>query len=365
MNQDDLGSYIRATSADSGRLAKGIKDFSVFDLQYIPDKPLFREEAKTIIDRLMRYKHTRIPRNMCVVGSRGSGKTLLLSFLARVFPSECEIPFLVANCRVHNTSFKVLAHFLNVNARGYGLSELWGEFEKKVPRGTVIVLDEVDILAEHDLRRDILYFLSRSPNSYCVVLLSNSPKFIDTLDESTKSSLQPERIYFKNYSAQEIHEILRQRAKAGMESADDAILGEIAALTARNTNSDVRVAIKTLLYHATKEAESVSECFERARRDLVLDLLHNLNDKALLILSALMKEPDGFVKDIYRRYVDLSRTQGEEAYSYMHFYNNLSYLQSVGLVLLILAKVNRAYTKRIEPLFSVEQLETVLRARFA
>jgi hypothetical protein len=49
----------------------------------------------------------------------------------------------------------------------------------------------------------------------------------------------------------------------------------------------------------------------------------------------------------------------------MHFYNNLSYLQSVGLVLLILAKVNRAYTKRIEPLFSVEQLETVLRARFA
>jgi hypothetical protein len=34
-------------------------------------------------------------------------------------------------------------------------------------------------------------------------------------------------------------------------------------------------------------------------------------------------------------------------------------------VLMILAKVNRAYTKRLEPLFSSEQLETVLQARFS
>ena len=125
------------------------------------------------------------------------------------------------------------------------------------------------------------------------------------------------------------------------------------------------MAIKTLLYYATKEASSVSECFEHARRDLVLDVLKGLNDKALLILSSVVKEQDGLVKDVYLRYVELSKATGEEAYSYMHFYNNLSYFQSIGLILLILAKINRAYTKRIEPLFSAEQLESILKVRFS
>lgn len=365
MAMDDLENYIRETEAGSSESTSRVKDFSVFDLQYIPENPLFREEAKLVIDRIMKHKHTRIPRNLLVVGARGSGKTLLFNYLARVLPSKFDIPLLVANCRVHNTSFKVLAHFLKVQPRGYCFSELCEKFEKEMPAGAVIVLDEIDILAERDLRRDILYFLSRSGKSYSVVLLSNNPKFLDALDESTRSSLQPERILFKNYSVEEIHEILKQRAEIGIESAEDAVLAEIAALTARNTNSDVRVAIKTLLYHATKEADSVSECFACARRDLVLDVLHSLNDKALLILSAVVKEPEGFVKDVYRRYTSLSQASGEEAYSYMHFYNNLSYLQSIGLILLILAKFNRAYTKRIEPLFSAEQLESVLQTRFS
>ena len=126
----------------------------------------------------------------------------------------------------------------------------------------------------------------------------------------------------------------------------------------------IRVALKTLLYVVTKEAENVAASFERARQDIVSDLLQNLNDKALLILRAVCEEPTGFVKGVYKQYVSLSQALGEEPYSYVYFYSNLSFLQSVGLIMLISAKLHRAYTNRIHPLFPKEQLDSVLHARF-
>ena len=78
------------------------------------------------------------------------------------------------------------------------------------------------------------------------ILLSNNPKFITGLDESIRSSLQPEIIHFRSYNAIELQEILTDRAQIGLKSVPVKIINEIAAMTVKNTNSDVRVAIKTL-----------------------------------------------------------------------------------------------------------------------
>ena len=114
----------------------------------------------------------------------------------------------------------------------------------------------------------------------------------------------------------------------------------------------------------THEAASVSECFERARHDIMGDMLQNLNDKALLVLRSAVDETTGFVKQVYCRYCQLSRDMGEDPYSYYYFYSNLAFLQSVGLLMLVSAKVDRAYTNRIHPLVSKEQIEAVVAARF-
>ena len=135
-------------------------------------------------------------------------------------------------------------------------------------------------------------------------------------------------------------------------------------MTARNTNSDVRVALKTVVYVVTNEAESVTACFDRARHDIVMDMVNGLNEKALLILKAGCEESTGLVKAVYERYARLSREKGEEPYSYVYFYNTLAYLQSVGLIMLVSAKVNRAYTNRIQPLVGEDILGPVLAARF-
>ena len=60
-------------------------------------------------------------------------------------------------------------------------------------------------------------------------------------------------------------------------------------MTTRLTNSDARVAIKTLQYVVTGQGKDVRSAFERARHDLVVDMVSDLSDSTLLILWFLKK----------------------------------------------------------------------------
>ncbi len=326
-----------------------------------------REEAKILIDSLLLYQQSGIPKNLTIFGARGSGKTLMVKYLAEKLnsqESDKKINFLYVNIRYQNTSYKILAHFLKIKARGPTLSELFERFEKRYPRKTVIVLDEIDLMGNKDRHMEILYFLSRSSNNYMVIILSNTPRLLHRIDASTRSTLQPEIVYFKNYDAQQIYEILEDRAKIGLTKWEESDLRKIAALTTRNTISDVRVAIKTLLYSAVESALSVDAAFERAAKDIVIDVIQDLNDKCLLILESCRRTKSGFAKDIYQCYVRLSEEYGETPFSYMHFYNNLSYLQSCSLIVLVATKVDRTYTNRIRILFDQNIVEEIFKTAF-
>jgi Cdc6-like AAA superfamily ATPase len=126
----------------------------------------------------------------------------------------------------------------------------------------------------------------------------------------------------------------------------------------------VRVAIKTLYLWALEPTVPLKENFEKARRDIMFDVVKDLNDKNLLILKAALSQQDGFVKDIYETYKRISVQFNEDPFSYVYFYSNLSYLQSLGLVLLISTKVNRTYANRIQLTFDPSILATLWNMRF-
>ena len=349
------------------RLERGkerIRDASVFDFNYLPHKPFMREEAKPVIDALLRYQKTGIANHLVLLGSRGCGKTLLVRYLMKLVSARANLRFHYVNCRSQNTSFKILAWILGVRPRGVSLAELWASFCATQPGKQVFVLDEVDLLSEKDRSKEILYLISRSSQNYMAVLLSNNPKFLNQLDESTRSTLQPEIVHFRNYTAPQISEILEERARAGLWKIPKREIRKVAALTAKNTNSDARVAIKTLYYWALEAEVSVEEHFERARRDIVVDLLNDLTDKNLLILKSALLSQDRYVKDIYARYRRLSVEVKEEPFSYVYFYTNLAYLQSLGLIVLVSTKVDKSYTNRVELVFASELLESVWEVRF-
>jgi Cdc6-like AAA superfamily ATPase len=282
----DIKTYLRRQQEQFGRSAQHVKDFSVFDFSYMPDEPLMRDECTRLIDALLRFDISRIPTHQVVIGSRGSGKTLTLKYLQRIIPTHTGLRILYANCREENTSFKIFAHLLEGEVAGASLSELYQRFVLTHPPKTVVILDEVDLMSPKDPRREILYLLSRSTKPFMVIMLSNSPHVIKQLDAATRSSLQPEPVHFRNYNAEQIHEILRDRAQRGLRQWADGQLAEIAALTVRQTNADARVAIKTLWYLACGVTGDIPTCFEQARRDVVVDVVNDLSDHNLLILWA-------------------------------------------------------------------------------
>jgi Cdc6-like AAA superfamily ATPase len=96
----------------------------------------------------------------------------------------------------------------------------------------------------------------------------------------------------------------------------------------------------------------------------MFDVVRDLNDKNLLILKAALSQQEGYVKDVYQAYRRISVQYREEPFSYVHFYSNLAYQQSLGLILLVSTKVDRTYTNRIQLTFDPAILTSVWQARF-
>jgi cell division control protein 6 len=360
----DIEEYLRQKQKNLASKAKNISNFKIFDFNYIPQKLLLRQEVKPVIDAILRYKQTSIANNVLILGSRGSGKSVSAKYLMKMLAEQTDLKFVYVNCRQHNTSFKILAALLDVSPRGTGLDELWQAFMMSNKQGVIFILDEIDLMSDKDRNKDILYLISRSSNNYMAILLSNNPKFVNCLDESIKSTLQPEIIHFSSYNAIEIESILTARAKVGLKFVPQGIIGQISGMTVKDTNSDVRIAIKTLYLWALEPDIDLRQHFEKARRDIMVDVVKDLNDKNLLILRAALNNQHGYVKDIYATYRKISLNHNEEPFSYVHFYSNLSYLQSLGLIILISTKVNRAYTKRIQLTFDPAILKMLWQTRF-
>jgi cell division control protein 6 len=360
----DIERYLADKQEDLAKKSSRIRNSHVFDFNYIPPKPLMREEAKPVIDAILRYQNSGIANNVLILGCRGSGKSVIAKYLMQILGKRPNLDFVYVNCRQYNTSFKILAAAVGGRPRGISVDELWYLFSDKYPGKTVVILDEIDLISEKDKNKDILYLLSRSPNNYMTMLLSNNPRFHQQLDSSIQSTLQPEIVHFRSYNALELQEILTDRAKIGLGAVPESIINEIAAMTVKNVNSDVRVAIKTLYCWAMEPEISIREHFEKARRDILFDVIRDLNDSNLTILRSAVSVKEGYVKDIYSAYRRLCIELKQEPFSYVHFYANLSYLQSLGLIIMIATKIGRTYTNRIQLLFDSTTLSAIWSLRF-
>jgi Cdc6-like AAA superfamily ATPase len=363
-NVGSIREYLQQQQQQIGQHVAVVKDFAVFDFNHVPDEPVLRPEARSLIDGMLRFEVTGVPTHLAVIGSRGSGKTLTVKYLQRLMGEQTQLTLLYANCRQHNSSYKVLAHLLGSRQVGCGLSDLFERFTERFPGRTVVVLDEIDLMSPKDRRREILYLLSRAESPYMVVMLSNSPQVLKQLDAATRSSLQPVPMHFANYDAEQLRLILEDRARRGLHDWDQQRLAQIAALTTHRTNADARVAIKTLFYTVTQPADDLETCFEQARRDIVVDMTNDLSDGNLMILQAACHGSSNLAKDVYHRYAVQSRQGGDKPFSYVHFLSQLSYLQSMGLITLVSAKHGRTYTHRILVAFDPAVVESLCRLRF-
>ncbi len=175
-------------------------------------------------------------------------------------------------------------------------------------------------------------------------------------DESVKSSLQPDHIVFHEYSADEIREILKMRAKEGLNEYDKEALGLLSALLVRDYRSDARIGIKALEILGRIniwDEDSIITALKQAYVEVEGETLKNLGDRDLLILAALIKN-----QDTNKAYVEVSASNHLllRGVSKSTFFQSVNYLQNLGLITLIKKKIGRYYTMESQILLSDESI---------
>lgn len=203
--------------------------------------------------------------NIFIYGKTGTGKTAVARFvLSRLEEKAKEIgaPLRTCymNCRLTGTNYRVLADLCrslgaSVPFTGLAVAELldrFREFLNMKRQMLIVTLDEIDALVKSREDDNLLYELTRINESLHdswvgFVGISNDLHFKEFLDPRILSCLSEEEVVFKPYLADELYDILLERARAAfVENAlSDSSLHLCAALAARE-HGDARRALDLL-----------------------------------------------------------------------------------------------------------------------
>ncbi|MCZ7362257.1 MAG: AAA family ATPase, partial [Candidatus Methanoperedens sp.] len=199
---------------------------STYTPDYLPHRS---EQVKALATVLVSALRGETPSNVLIYGKTGTGKTAVAKHVGQELERTGElygVPSVVIyiNCEVVDTQYRLLAslarHFeKEIPMTGWPTDQVYTEFKNaldKDRRIAIIILDEVDKLVNKG--DDILYNLTRinsdlKKSKVSLIGITNDLKFTEFLDPRVKSSLGEEEIIFPPYDANQIRDILRQRAE--------------------------------------------------------------------------------------------------------------------------------------------------------
>lgn len=371
----------------------------VLSPHFIPKKLISRVKEINSIERALApsLKGER-GRNLFVYGKTGTGKTsctkYVLDEVKGIPNTKAKISYV--NCKIYNSRYRVLSkivsdHLPTYAKRGYGTVDLyekmtnWIEEDNKI---LVVILDEVDVVKDLD---DLIYTLTRinsdiKAGGVTIIGISNRVSFKETLDPRSLSTLYETELVFPPYYANELFEIIKDRAASGFKSnvITDDILHFIAATSAKE-GGDARLSLKILSKagEITEEKEGdkitmkeAEEASKLADNDIVYELIGTLPEHHKLVLYsiALLTQSGGSYKkltdgvdtylfsgEVYHRYKSITEGLHKEAKSERWYRKYLSELEMQGLVASYESgKGIRGHTKLIKLMYPPQKTKEVL-----
>ncbi|HOU70670.1 MAG TPA: ORC1-type DNA replication protein [Methanothrix sp.] len=281
---------------------------------YTPSNLPHREEQiNSLASILVPALRGETPSNVLIYGKTGTGKTAVAKYVGKELEEagteerKCSVIYI--NCEVVDTQYRILAHLARhfdkeIPMTGWPTDQVYSEFrdaldeEKKV---VVIMLDEVDKLVRKG--DDVLYNLSRVNSDLLrskvsIIGISNDLKFTEFLDPRVKSSLGEDEIIFPPYDAEQIRDILEQRASLSFNSGalQESVIPLCAAFAAQEYG-DARKALDLLrisgeLAERTRSAvvseEHVRAAREKIEQDRVEEVIKTLPTQSKLVLYSIV-----------------------------------------------------------------------------
>jgi cell division control protein 6 len=257
------------------------------------------------------------PPSFLCYGPTGTGKTATVRYVSQKLAEQCgdNRPWWIyINCSILSTPYRILAHIYNAISKREKIpptglpkdvifKKLLGILDLKLKNSICfLVLDEIDMLINKKKDSEILYDLTRLNENLdscrtCLIGISNKLKFKEHLDPRVLSSLGREHIVFPSYNANELKDILNNRAKIAFHQGvlKNEVIPLCAAVAAKE-HGDARKALQLLRkagelaeraqnkYISRKHIEDAQEDLER---DHIVEFIKGLPLQAQLVLTSI------------------------------------------------------------------------------
>ncbi|MEM1578441.1 MAG: ORC1-type DNA replication protein [Archaeoglobaceae archaeon] len=368
------------------------KNRDVLRHSYTPESLPHREEQiKQLVELLSPLLRGGTPSNIFIYGKSGTGKTATVKLVmknleevSRKVGTNVVVQYL--NCEIIDTAYRVLATIArklgkNVPMTGWPTDQVYEEVKNAIEKKEakmVIVLDEIDKLVKR--AEEALYSLTRinaelSNARVCLIGISNNLKFKSFLDARILSSLSEEELVFPPYNAEQLEDILKQRAKLAFNEGvlEDGVIQLCAAIAAQE-HGDARKALDLLRVSAEiaeRERESkirikhVRKAVKKIETDYMLETVRTLplHTKILLYSMAILAEDmEKFTTgEVYCVYKKLCTKACLEALTQRRVSDLLSELDSLGVInSIVVSKGRYGRTREIKIDSDIEALKKAL-----
>lgn len=359
---------------------------------YTPNTLVHREEQiNSLATILVSALRGDTPSNILIYGKTGTGKTAASRHVGRELERigdqinvQCSVVYV--NCEVIDTQYRLLANLArqfgeDVPMTGWPTDQVFSKFKEAVDskkQVIIIILDEIDKLVKKG--DDVLYNLSRAnadlkQAKISMIGVSNDLKFTEFLDPRVKSSLGEEEIIFPPYDAEQISDILMERAEVAYKKGvlQEMVIPLCSAFAAQE-HGDARRALDLLrvageLAEREKQSqvkeEHVRKAQEKIEIDRVVEVVRTLPTQSKLALYAVINlRNNGFKNvttgEVYNIYRQLCTAVDMDILTQRRVTDLMSELDMLGIVnSLVVSKGRYGRTKEIilsVPIFSTQKV---------
>lgn len=332
--------------------------------EYIPETLPHREnEIKRLAEILLVSLRGERPSNVLIYGLTGTGKTAVAKYVVKHLSDKSvnlnvRMSYAYVNTRKVDTTYRVIASIasslgLRIPLTGLAISEVYRRYINALDSWNglhIVILDEIDYYVKRE-GDDLLYKIVRINEELerakvSLIGITNDINFVENLDPRIKSSLGEEEIVFPPYNAEQLYDILKERAVKAFKpgAINDETISYCAALAARE-HGDARRALDLLrLAGEIAEREGSSRVTEDHVKKASIELEEGrvyqatstlpLHAKLLLrsIILLVRKQGSCTTGEAYNKYVELTRSLGYEPLTQRRVSEIINQLDMMGLI---------------------------------